>query len=116
VGALTTIATSTRLTYDRRHRGTDVERDPTSAVKETLRLIDDVRRLSAFPSTSPVTVESILERGGIAISSRSTLARELAFVVQHTIHHLAIVALLLDRLGLSFDDNLSVAPSTPPRH
>jgi hypothetical protein len=44
---------------------------------------------------------------------RSTLGRELAFVASHTIHHFAIVALLLRDMGIGVPARFGYAPSTP---
>jgi hypothetical protein len=43
----------------------------------------------------PIRVTSMISADGAAVSGWSTLARELAFVVSHTIHHQAIIGILL---------------------
>jgi uncharacterized damage-inducible protein DinB len=51
-----------------------------------------------------------------AVTGWSTLARELAFVVSHTIHHQAIIGLLLAVHGHTVPDRFGHSPSTPRRN
>ena len=44
---------------------------------------------------------------------RSTLRRELAFVISHTVHHQALIAMLLAVAGLQVPESFGLAPSTP---
>ena len=104
------------LSYDHRRRGTSLESDPRAAVREINRLVLDLHRFARGGLERRLLVSAVLERGARPQLSRSTLGRELAFVVDHTTHHLAIVALLLDRLGWDTPDGFGLAPSTPKRH
>jgi uncharacterized damage-inducible protein DinB len=45
--------------------------------------------------------------------SWSTHARELAFVISHTIHHCALMAVLLAVQGIPVPYRFGYAPSTP---
>jgi hypothetical protein len=40
------------------------------------------------------------------------MARELEFLLSHTVHHYAIVAILCRLQGIAVDDGFGVAPST----
>jgi uncharacterized damage-inducible protein DinB len=52
-----------------------------------------------------------------SLSAWSTLARELAFVLAHTVHHQAMIALLLEWQGIHLpSERFGLAPSTPSRH
>jgi uncharacterized damage-inducible protein DinB len=62
---------------------------------------------------APVAVVSMLTRGKTAVSAWSTLRRELAFVVSHTVHHQALIAVLLSLVGVPVPDAFGLAPSTP---
>lgn len=42
----------------------------------------------------------------------SSLGRELQFLLGHTVHHNAIIAMMVDRLGVSLPVGFGVAPST----
>jgi hypothetical protein len=69
--------------------------------------------LDALVLDDPVLVESQLEPGGAMILTRSSVCRELAFVISHTIHHNAIVGQILQSHGVAVDSRYGVAPSTP---
>jgi hypothetical protein len=61
----------------------------------------------------PIGVVSTFERGGPPMVSMSTLARELAFVLNHTIHHQAMIGLLASMHGHAVPDGFGFAASTP---
>ena len=116
VSALLAANLSTALSYDRRHRGTDVETDPTAALRQILQL---KRALDAWSTRSldeAIRVTSTISPSGDAVSSWSTLARELAFVVSHTIHHQAIIGILLAIHSHAVPERFGHSPSTPRRH
>jgi len=102
------------LCYDHRQRGTSVEADPAEALSQIYRLQLGLERIAVRPQAEPVLVRSHLDRQGRSIASWSTLGRELAFVMSHTIHHQAIIALLLAGRELaSVPERFGYAPSTP---
>jgi hypothetical protein len=116
VAALVAAPPSTVLSYDGRARGTAIESDPAAAVREIMRLDAALERWSHRPLDEPVAVTAIVFPDGQAVRGWSSLGRELAFVLSHTIHHQAIVALLLEGHGHRLaDDRFGVAPSTPTR-
>jgi uncharacterized damage-inducible protein DinB len=47
------------------------------------------------------------------ITTRSSVGREVAFVINHTIHHHAIVGQMLSGRGIPVNPHLGLAPSTP---
>jgi uncharacterized damage-inducible protein DinB len=107
---------SATLSYDHRSRGTAVETDPGMAVREMMRLDGALDRWSDRTLDEPVAVSAVTSPDGGSVIGWSTLARELAFVMAHTVHHQAIVALLLERLDADVpDERFGYAPSTPRR-
>jgi hypothetical protein len=90
--------------------------DPDAAIDQIERLVGDLTLLSTRGFSRPIRVSAVLARGAAAETSRSSVGRELAFVVSHTTHHLAVIALLLDRLGWRGPDGLGLAASSPKRH
>jgi len=44
--------------------------------------------------------------------SESTIRRELQFLISHTVHHYALIGLILETLGFKPDESFGVAPST----
>ena len=116
VAALVAAPASTVLSYDGRGRGTAIESDPAAAVREIMRLDAALERWSHRRLEEPVAVTAIVSPDGQTVTGWSSLGRELAFVLSHTIHHQAIVALLLEGQGYRLtDDRFGVAPSTPTR-
>jgi uncharacterized damage-inducible protein DinB len=116
VDALASAGVMDDLSYDHRQRGTRVEADPDAAVAQIEHLTREVHVLACQGLARSLQVSSVLARGGAADTSRSSLGRELAFVVSHTTHHLAIIALLLDQLGWQGPDGFGLAASSPQRH
>ena len=114
VSSLVAGAPSAVLTYDHRMRGTAVETEPHAAVREMARLDAALEQWAEQPLDESVAVAAMLSANGRTITGRSTLARELAFVMSHTIHHQAIVALLLEQQGAAVPGGgFGYAPSTP---
>jgi uncharacterized damage-inducible protein DinB len=105
---------SSELSYDRRARGTRIETDPAAALRsmQILRIQVAVGRWSKR-ADEPIVVSSTISRGGAEVNTTSTLARELAFVLNHTIHHQATIGLLASLAGFDVPDGFGCAPSTP---
>jgi uncharacterized damage-inducible protein DinB len=116
INALVGAASSMPLSYDRRERGTAVERDPAAALRLIMRLKSAIDRWGDRPIDEPLCVTSMLTASGDSVTGWSTLGRELAFVNSHTIHHQAMIAVLLSLLGLEVPDRLGLAPATPLKH
>jgi uncharacterized damage-inducible protein DinB len=101
------------LSYDHRERGTAVESDPSDALRQMFRLKAAIERWSTRPLDEPIQVVSRVAASGASVTGWSTVARELAFVMDHTVHHQAIIALLLDLQGLGVPKRFGYAASTP---
>lgn len=103
---------SRRVDYDARRRGTIVERDPRAAIEAIDRTCVRLEGLSAADLAAPleVRVRPDVDPGGTW--ARSSALRELEFLLGHTIHHYALIALLCERLGFSVPADFGMAPST----
>ena len=114
VAALVSADPSACLSYDHRERGTGVEIDPVQALRciQLLRITVAVGRWSTRLD-EPICVISTVAHGGVLLSGMSTLGRELAFVLNHTIHHQAMIGLLATLLAGDVPDGFGFAPSTP---
>jgi DinB family protein len=114
VSALVTADPSSCLSYDRRERGTAVETDPSQALRsiQLLRLKIAVGRWSTRLD-EPICVMSTMTHGGVMLAAMSTLGRELAFVLSHTIHHQALIGMLATLHGYDVPDRFGFSPSTP---
>jgi uncharacterized damage-inducible protein DinB len=116
IGALVAATGARPLSYDRRERGTAVERDPAEALRLIMRLQSAVERWGDRAMDEPVCVVSMLTAAGESVTGWSTLGRELAFVNGHTIHHKAMIAVLLALAGAEVPERFGLAPATPTRH
>jgi uncharacterized damage-inducible protein DinB len=114
IASLVASGPSAVLSYDHRTRGTAVEAEPSAAVREMMRLDAALERWTDRPLDEPIAVAAVLSTDGCSVRGWSTLARELAFVMSHTIHHQAIVALLLEQQGSDVPgERFGYAPTTP---
>ena len=102
---------SGRVDYDRREREREVERDPALARE---RLETCARRLEALGRSEPdrpLVVRTECAPGR-SREGASSLGRELQFLASHTVHHYALIAVLVRLWGVAPDDDFGVAPST----
>ncbi len=107
-------ATRTGLcVYDRRQRGTPIETSRTAAIDATTEAMIGVLQLDIDTLESEVFVETQLEPTGAMVVTRSSVCREVAFLVSHTIHHNAIVAQMLQSRGIETAPHFGLAPATP---
>ncbi len=103
-----------RVDYDARTRDQLVETDPQHAAN---RLREVAHELTAFNGDDLTGELSIKMDCGTELPesqawARSTLRRELQFLLSHTIHHYALVAVMCHELGVALDPAFGVAPST----
>ena len=113
VSALTAGARTGLCAYDRRRRGTDIETSRAAAIDAITDVMIGVLRLDAATLESGVFVETQLDPAGAMVTTHSSVGREVAFLVSHTIHHNAIVAGMLEARGIAFAPRFGLAPSTP---
>jgi uncharacterized damage-inducible protein DinB len=97
--------------YDARTRDPRIETDPVYAA---LRLADAAHTLAALdrPALSLDLYVKMDSGSGARASTCSTAARELQFLISHTIHHYAMIAVICHGLGVAPDPAFGVAPST----
>ena len=113
VAALVAGLPSRCIGYDARVRGTAVESRRDVAVREARRLAEALASVPIEYTDLDVYVDVRTDADGSRQAVRSTLGRELAFVASHTVHHFAIVALLLRDMGIGVPARFGYAPSTP---
>lgn len=99
--------------YEARDRGGAVESDRGAGAAQLRHLADEAARLADRPAglACEVVVKPSPETPCVHV--RSTLARELAFVMSHTVHHAAIVRLMLARGGRTVVGDVGLAHGTP---
>lgn len=113
VGALVSATRSGVVEYDRRRRGTDVETCRMAALERIGELTEQLARFDSSLLDEPLLVETQIDPAGAMILTRSSVCREVAFVISHTIHHNAIVAQLLAGRAMTLDARFGLAPATP---
>lgn len=102
------------VNYDARERGVLIERSRAEARRQTLAWIHRLDDLSArFRMIDrSLCVRSLVDACGAEVVSRSSLARELAFVLNHTTHHHAMMAAAARSMGAEVPADFGVAPAT----
>ena len=97
--------------YDRRDRGSPMETCRRTASDLALDLLCKLAQVPPDTFADPLLV--ILDDGGATRQSRSTVERELQFLLSHTVHHFALVRTLLHIQGIrDFPASFGLAPST----
>ena len=112
VAALPGVLETGTLNYDARQRGTAIETSRSAA----LRLIADVerqlQRVTEGDLDRPILLSVTLAAGQDAVRVSSSVGRELAYVVSHTIHHNALIGAMVRTLGGTLPERFGYAPST----
>jgi len=106
--------TSTHVDYDARQRDLTIECSPAAAATRICSVID---RLESDPA---LLYDNVLfvraeDAEGLVLADpylMSSVARELAMLSSHTIHHFALIAMILRAHGVAMDSDFGMAPST----
>jgi uncharacterized damage-inducible protein DinB len=113
VAALLDRTAAGEMTYDDRQRDTALEQSRRLAAGTLRGLAVRVREMAPRTGDVPITLWTMLDRRGTRARVHTSLGRELVFVLQHTIHHEAVVAVLLAGRGRVLPGHFGLAPSTP---
>jgi uncharacterized damage-inducible protein DinB len=98
--------------YDARDRDERTERDAAQCAAALDRIIEALRKIRSDELPRKFIVRQIPAPDRDAAPVASTLERELLFLSGHTIHHLAIVSLIAEHVGVTLPEDVSVAYST----
>ncbi len=107
---------TSRIDYELRERGTEVESSRRAAgvkIQRLLRRAADARDRSM---DHPVGVTAMLTKVGPPVEVESSVGRELVFTLSHTTHHNAMIAAMAKLLGIETPPGFGVAPSTAAYH
>jgi hypothetical protein len=103
---------SGRINYNLRQRGLLFERDRRFAIQTISKTIAALRSLPGLEVMRQLVV-STEENGDCApVWCESSVLRELDFLQSHTIHHYALIAMLLRLHEIDPGEDFGVAPST----
>jgi uncharacterized damage-inducible protein DinB len=100
-----------RIDYETRERDARLEDEPALAAKRVAEIRAGLTGLTESAS-SPLSLRYPAEGASFGPSLSTSLGRELAFLTSHTVHHMALLGLLAERLGLVLPDEFGVHPST----
>jgi hypothetical protein len=103
---LQAMAENRELDYEKRPRDLNVEKDPDEAVRR----IENIRKSLR---THVVECHEILvwDNGSLA-PARSSVTREIQFLLSHTVHHFALITVIASLGGMKVPRSFGIAPST----
>ncbi len=104
---------SGRVDYDERPRDERVENDPDHAVRALNRIAGELGKIESEDMDKDLLVK--MDSGSPESRkswSKSTIRRELQFLLSHTIHHYALIAVICNLHGIKTPSDFGVAPST----
>jgi hypothetical protein len=100
------------MSYDDRQRGTDVEKNRLAALEAIARQMEELHVLRDGSLDLPIRLRVLMAATGPSICVETTLGRELAFVISHTVHHNALIGVIAKLVGVPVPDRFGYAPST----
>ncbi len=102
-----------RIDYDVRRRGSPVERDQTAALVMLAMISDRIKsRLDPDDFDRSITVVDRIDPFSDPVEMTSSIRREMAFVMSHTTHHMALVDLMVKSFGVETPEGLGYGAST----
>lgn len=101
-----------RVDYDHRERDVRFETDLEFASQELRRTIARLVEIVGRDDELVVKMDADHSPGAPDPWSKSTVMRELRFLLSHTIHHYALIAMILKVQGFECGSGFGVAPST----
>ena len=87
------------IEYEQRERGTAVESSQQAGAESTEQALVALRQLQQLPLNTPVQACLMMASDQEPMPLASSLGRELAFILHHTIHHNAMIAQLIRQMG-----------------
>ncbi|MGM0858070.1 MAG: DinB family protein [Pseudomonadota bacterium] len=100
--------------YEQRPREAALETQPGYAGERTEALQAGLEALATMPHDAALTLSYSVEVGDADDSAAlpTSLGRELAFLTSHSIHHMALLGMLCEQLGIALPQYFGVHPST----
>lgn len=105
------VESDSRIDYEARERDPRIERDPLFARGVVRDVAARLGRLGGPKSAEHVSVKLEGAENGNEWADSSP-ARELVFLVSHTVHHCALISVICGANGLKVPADFGVAPST----
>lgn len=109
--ALQTGMTEGKIDYDQRSRDSAIEKDSGLAIQQLLILIDWLKEHIRIDVPLKMKTEvSVSCQESVIVDS--SLRREMIYLLNHTVHHVAYITLVLRTLGVQVDHHIGNAPAT----
>jgi len=106
-----------RIDYDARRRDLRLEQERMAGIEKLNQLIAGLRAVMDRADTRVVVkMDCGDNEDEAAWWTDSSLRRELQFLISHTVHHYAIIKMVLTVRGLSVGPDFGIAPSTLRYH
>ncbi|MBF7053037.1 hypothetical protein IOC61_06840 [Halomonas sp. KAO] len=99
------------IDYEARVREPGLERDPALARERLGQIHEGLTRLVEHACV-PLQLKYPVDEEGATLTLTTSLARELAFLTSHTVHHMALLRVLAQQLGVRLSADFGVHPST----
>lgn len=103
---------SGRVNYDHRERDGEAQSDPLAMAAWIQELRGGLYKLSEADLDAPLKIQMDCGGEDLQIWSDSSVFRELQFLISHTVHHFALIAMILRDQGVDLPEEFGVAPST----
>ncbi len=101
------------IDYDARPRDATIEASRHRAAAVLRELIGQLATVEGLPTETPVQVQMECDTGAERPNwAGSSVGRELQFLVSHSVHHFALIKLLVAGDGTPLDADFGIAPST----
>lgn len=100
------------MDYEFRERGGAVETCRKTALSFIGALQQKLLKIDGDRLSRPVTARLLLDPAGEILEHPSSISREIAFVLSHTVHHNAILVSMFRSLGIRTSDSFGYAPAT----
>jgi uncharacterized damage-inducible protein DinB len=101
-----------RVCYDHRDRDTSVERDRIAALNAILQLERELLHFAWGDVPQSLVLSALVALSLPPVEVLTSAERELAFVVSHTIHHNALIRVMVKLIGADVSADFGYAPST----
>jgi hypothetical protein len=101
-----------RIDYDDRERAPDIETSPLAAAAALARAARGLAQLASRDLDCDIEVRMDTGESDERPWTRSTVRRELQFLLSHTVHHYALIAMICRMHDRPVGENFGVAPST----
>ena len=112
VDALLNGVASGEICYDRRERGTAIEKDRAAGLQAAAERAALVRAIGDSMLDTTITVAAMVAPNTAEARFDSTVAREVLYVFHHTVHHTALMSAQATNMGVQPDPKAGRAPAT----